>query len=117
MRHFNFTTLEHCQREFDHFRNRYNLRRPHDALKLATPASRYRPSAIPFPETLPPIEYPPGLEVRTVRAGGWVSYRRHAFRVCKALHGLPIALRAVPEVDSQREVLFCQQVIARIDLS
>jgi hypothetical protein len=116
LRHFNFTTLAHCQRVFDAFRNRYNLRRPHDALQLATPGSRYRPSAIAFPETLPPIEYPPGLAVRTVRAGGWVTYRRHAFRVCKALQGLPIALRAVPEADAQREVLFCQQVIARIDL-
>jgi transposase InsO family protein len=117
LRHFNFTTLEHCQREFERFRDCYNLRRPHDALNLATPASRYCPSAIVFPETLPPIEYPPGLEVRVVAAGGWVSYRRHPFRVCKALHGLPIALRPVPEADSQREVLFCQQVIACIDLN
>ena len=117
LRHFNFTTLAHCQREFDRFRDRYNLRRPHDALNLATPLSRYCPSAIPFPESLPPIDYPPGLEVRRVGAGGWVSYRRHAFRVCKALHGLPVALRPVPEADSQREVLFCHQVIARLDLN
>ena len=52
LRHFNFTTLAHCQREFEHFRERYNLVRPHDALGLATPASRYRPSPIPFPELL-----------------------------------------------------------------
>jgi transposase InsO family protein len=117
LRHFNFTTLEHCQREFDGFRDRYNLRRPHDALNLATPATRYRPSAIPFPEILPPIDYPPGLEVRKVQAEGWVSYRGHAFRVCKALRGLPIALRPVSEADSQREVLFSHQVIAHIDLN
>src|ERR1700720_1173567 len=60
LRHFNFITLAHCQREFDHFRERYNLVRPHDALGLATPASRYRPSPIPFPDCLPPVEYPPG---------------------------------------------------------
>jgi len=117
LRHFNFTTLEHCQREFDDFRDRYNLRRPHDALKLATPASRYYPSAIPFPEILPPIDYPPGLEVRKVQAEGMVSYRGHALRVCKALRGLPVAFRPVEESDSQREVLFCHQVIARIDLN
>ena len=46
-----------------------------------------------------------------------MSYRGHAFRVCKALRGLPIALRPVPEADSQREVLFCHQVIAHIDLN
>ena len=47
LRHFNFTSLEHCQREFDRFRERYNLVRPHDALGLATPASRYRPQSDP----------------------------------------------------------------------
>jgi transposase InsO family protein len=117
LRHFNFTTLEHCQRQFDVFRDRYNLRRPHDALKLDTPASRYRPSAIRFPESLPAIDYPTALEVRTVRSGGWVFYRGHSLRVCKALCGLPVALRSVPQADAQREVLFCQQVIARIDLN
>jgi transposase InsO family protein len=61
LRHFNFTSLAHCQREVDQFRDRYNLERPHDALGLATPASRYRLSPIPFPEGLPPIEYPAGL--------------------------------------------------------
>ena len=117
LRHFNFTTLAHCQREFDRFRDRYNLRRPHDALNLATPGSRYRPSAIPFPETLPPIDYPPGLDVRKVQAEGWVSYRGYAFRVCKALRGLPVALRPAADADAQREVLFCHQVIARLDLN
>ena len=39
LRHFNFTTLAHCQREFEHFRERYNLVRPHDALgRLPLPA-------------------------------------------------------------------------------
>lgn len=117
LRHFNFTTFDHCQREFDVFRDCYNLRRPHDALNLATPASRYCPSAIPFPETLPPIEYPPGLELRKVQAEGWFFYRGQTFRVCKALRGLTIGLRPVPEADAQREVLFCHQVIARIDLN
>jgi transposase InsO family protein len=116
LRHFNFTSLEHCQREFDRFRNRYNLERPHDALGLETPASRYRISPIPFPETLPPIEYPAGLEVRKVQSDGRFNYRGHEFQVTKALRGLSIALRPAPDIDEQRELLFCHQVIARIDL-
>ncbi len=117
LRHFNFTTLEHCQREFDHFRDRYNLVRPHDALGLATPASRYRPSPIPFPDCLPPVEYPSGLEVRKVQAEGWFSYRGKAFRVSKALRGWPIALRQSDACDARREVLFCHQLVALIDLN
>lgn len=117
LRHFNFTTLEHCQREFDRFRERYNLRRPHDALGLATPVTRYRPSPIPFPETLPPIEYPPGLPVRKVQAKGWFSYRGRDYRVSKALRGYPVALRPAPHADSRREVLFCNHIVALIDLN
>jgi transposase InsO family protein len=116
LRHFNFTDLNHCQREFDHFRHRYNLIRPHDALGLATPASRYRPSPVAFPESLPPIDYPPGLEVRKVQAEGWFSYRGRRFRVSKALRGLPVALRQSDQRDSLREVLFCHQPVALIDL-
>jgi transposase InsO family protein len=116
LRHFNFTSLEHCQREFDSFRDRYNLRRPHDALGLDTPVTRYRPSPIPFPESLPPIEYPDDLEVRRVQAEGWFSYRGRLFRVSKALRGLPVALRQSELGDSLREVLFCHQTITTIDL-
>jgi transposase InsO family protein len=117
LRHFNFTSLDHCQREFDSFRDRYNLVRPHDALGLDTPVSRYRPSPIPFPESLPPIDYPAELEVRRVQAQGWFSYRGRLFRVSKALRGLPVALRHCEPADSLREVLFCHQPVALIDLN
>jgi transposase InsO family protein len=42
LRHFNFTTLEHCQREFDHFRERYNPARcagPGYSRQLLSPQS------------------------------------------------------------------------------
>src|SRR5207253_2954749 len=116
LRHCSFASLEHCQREFVRFRDRYNLLRPHDALGLLTPASRYQPSPIRFPENLPAIDYPPGLEVRKV-CEGWLSYRGKAFRVTKALHGLPLALRPLADDDSKREVLFCHQPLAIIDLN
>ena len=116
LRHFNFTSLQHCQREFDRFPDRYNLERPHQALGLDTPASRYRLSPIGFPESLPPIEYPAGLELPKVDSEGRLRYGGHHFGVSKALRGLPMALRPLADDDSQREVLFCHQVIARIEL-
>ena len=114
LRHFNFTTLEHCQREFDRFRDRCNLRRPHDALDLATPASRYCPSAIPFPETLPPIDYPPGLEVRKVRAEGGSATAATPSASARGCAVCPSPCVTMPEADSQREVLFCHRVIGRL---
>ncbi len=54
--------------------------------------------------------------MRKVQAEGWFSYHGHAFRVSKALRGLPIALRQSELGDSLREVLFCHQLVTTIDL-
>ena len=47
-----FADLAACQRRFDGWRMVYNTERPHDALALAVPITRYRPSWRRFPETL-----------------------------------------------------------------
>src|SRR6185437_6141124 len=68
-------TLAQCQLEFDRWRDLYNCQRPHEALNLQVPASRYVPSARPFPEVLPPIEYGLTDVVRKVRGWGHIKYR------------------------------------------
>lgn len=110
-----FSDLEHCQRRFDEWRGVYNLQRPHQALGMATPASRYVPSPRTFPDTLPVIEYGPGDIVRRVDHG-IVYYLGRRLRVGKAFHGYPVALRQSSEEDGLLEVYFCQQRIAKIDL-
>ena len=110
-----FDDIEPCQRRFDEWRGVYNLQRPHEALGMATPASRYVPSPRAFPETLPVIEYDPGEIVRLVN-NGIVYYLGRSLRVGKAFHGYPVALRRSSEEDGLLEVYFCQQRIAKIDL-
>jgi len=51
-----FADLRDSQHAFDQWRDVYNCQRPHDALALAVPASRYQPSLVPFPVALPPVE-------------------------------------------------------------
>lgn len=115
LRDRSFPDLESCQREFDSWRDLYNLERPHQALDLATPASRYQISPRPFPETLPPIEYGPDDLVRKVQVKGEISFRGKTFKVGKAFKGYPVALR--PTVQPELfQVYFCQQNIGRIDL-
>jgi hypothetical protein len=62
--------LDQCQRAFDSWRHLYNHRRPHQAIGMATPGERYRPSDRAFPESLPPIEYGAGDIVRKVDRAG-----------------------------------------------
>src|SRR5262252_4324785 len=70
-----FADLAECQRRFDDWRVVYNTQRPHEALDLATPATRYRPSERCFPEKIEPFDYGPGAIVRRVDEGGWLSFR------------------------------------------
>lgn len=109
-----FRDLAHCQQHFNAWRDCYNLERPHAALNMNTPASRYRPSERRFPAVLPPIEYSPGDTVRKVHEGH-LSYRGKTFKISKAFHGYPVALRPTRE-DGVLNVYFCQQHVAEIDL-
>jgi transposase InsO family protein len=107
--------LEHAQQRFEAWREVYNHQRPHEALGLAVPASRYRVSPRAFPGVLPPIEYAPGLAVRKVQDRGWLSYRGREYRLPQAFKGHPVALHPTGR-DGELEVLFCQHVIAHLDL-
>ena len=110
-----FDDLPRCQQAFDRWRRVYNCERPHQALDMAVPASRYRPSPRPFPETLPPIEYAPEQPVRRVQQQGWISFKGAAFKLPKAFAGYPVAL--VPTTrDGTWNVIFASRCIARIDL-
>jgi transposase InsO family protein len=111
-----FDDLQHCQHAFDQWRAVYNLERPHEALDLAVPAARYRPSPRPFPEALAQVTYAPGEIVRKVQGKGEISYRNRYFFVSKAFHGYPVALRA-NENDGVMDVFFCHQKVTQIDLT
>lgn len=110
-----FRDLAQCQRDFDRWRDVYNLERPHEALNMQVPAQRYRPSPRGFPEQLPAIEYGPGDEVRKVYEHGELSFKGHVFRVGRALNGYPVALR--PTTSAYRwHVFFCAQRVITLDL-
>jgi len=105
----------HLQQALSKWRTIYNHDRPHDALGLAVPASRYQPSLRAFPESLPPIEYDHGVLVRKVQQEGVIHFRGHIIKVSKAFRGYPVGMRRLPE-ENQYAVLFCHHRIKTIDL-
>jgi len=115
VRHTDFRDLAHCQNVFDSWRDLYNLERPHQALDLEVPASRYRPSKRCFPDQLPAIDYGPDDIIRKVHEGGHIGFRGRLFRVPKSFKGYPVALRPTT-VDGVFDVWFCADRIAHIDL-
>jgi len=109
-----FENLMACQDSFDGWRQTYNECRPHEALGMEMPVSRYSVSPRAFPEQLPPIEYGPGDTVRRVYDGGQISFRNREYRVGQAFRGYPVGLRPT-ERAGLLEVYFGTQRIAWID--
>lgn len=110
-----FVNLADCQQHFDPWRERYNTRRPHEALHLDTPIQHYRPSQRLFPESLPPVEYNSGEWVRKVQKSGEVYYHNKPYRVGKGLVGQRVALR-LTEQAGILDVYFCTCRVRRIDV-
>jgi len=110
-----FRDRHDLQRQLDHWRDTYNLHRPHEALGMATPAGRYEPSARAFPEELPPIEYGPGDTVCKVLRKGHLYYKCRAYFISEAFQGQPVALRPTTS-EAIMDVYFCQQRVAQIDV-
>jgi transposase InsO family protein len=110
-----FADLGALQQRLDQWRSIYNHLRPHQALAMAVPSSRYQVSRRHFPESLPPLEYGSGDVVRKVQGHGRIWFRNRVFRIGKAFRGYSVALRPMAD-DGLWEVFFATHSIARIDL-
>lgn len=110
-----FPGVADAQAAFDAWREVYNHRRPHDALDLATPATRYAPSPRSFTEHPAPVEYGPGDQVRRVGTDGRIGYRGKGVHVGKAFAGEPVAIRPTT-ADGVMAVYYAHQPIRELDL-
>ena len=111
-----FHDLAECQQAFDRWRPIYNEQRPHEALGLAVPASRYTASPAAFPERLAPPEYHASDHVRRVQHDGQARFKGRTIKLSQAFAGLDVAFRPTP-TDGCWTVHFMRFQIATIDIS
>lgn len=111
-----FKDLDDVQRHFSLWRHQYNAKRPHLALNMDTPASRYAASPRAMPSVLEPVEYGHGDIVRRVHDGGRIVFKGQTYRVGRGLVGQPVALRPHPEIDGSFDVFFCHHKVRMIDV-
>ncbi len=111
-----YRDLYDCQRAFDRFRDCYNTERPHEAIGMNVPASRYKISAFPFPDVIEPPEYLDTDIVRRVNTPGQISYHKAHFYVGRAFVGERLAMRATA-ADGIYAVYFYGHQVAVIDLA
>lgn len=108
--------LRQAQDAFDAWRGTYNLARPHEALGMAVPASRYTCSQRAYPERLPDMEYAPGEVLRRVMHDGSIRCAGVAWFVGEAFAGERVALRP-SATDGKMQICFGPHPVGTIDLA
>jgi transposase InsO family protein len=98
------------QRELDRFRQEYNEVRPHEALRMQTPASVYEPSPRVYPRKLPEVEYPDTMLVRTIQSHGHFRWKKHDIFLSEVLWGERVGL--LPFDDGCYTVYFAHMPVA-----
>jgi transposase InsO family protein len=111
-----FASIDAAAHALAAWRTIYNTRRPHEALKLATPASRHIISPRPYRQAPEPFDYAPDDQLRRVDADGRISYRNRPWRIGRAFSGRTIALRPSNR-DGLLHIVFRTTRIADLDLN
>jgi transposase InsO family protein len=98
----------------DAFRDEYNHERPHEALGMATPASRWRASERRYDPQPKRWEYPEGSWVRRVGVNGglWLGGKR--WEISRALAHQYVALE---QVGQRILVRYCRTTVRELDLA
>ncbi len=111
-----FESIARCQTAFDAWRNQYNRIRPHEALAMETPSSRYQVSQRAYHETLHAYEYGDTDHIRRVSQDQSAGFQNYRIPVGEAFVGKHIAFRPM-RVAGHYTLHFCHQMIGKIDLN
>lgn len=110
-----YGNLQQAQGAFDPWRDMYNFQRPHEALGMEVPVSRYRPSERTMPDQLPPLEYGPGIVLRTANPVGQVRFKGRLLKVSEAFGGDAIGFRPT-RWDGVYDLLYAGFHVGQADL-
>jgi hypothetical protein len=95
------------------FQREYNTERPHERLGQRTPASCYHASVTPYPERLPPLEYPGHFLVKKIITGGTFRFRNRLLYLANAMVDQHIGLEETD--DGVRAIWFNTVLLATFD--
>jgi transposase InsO family protein len=108
------TAQDDLQSWLDAFRWEHNYVRPHEALGMETPASRWRPSERRYDPNPPDWEYPADSRVLKVDSDGKIKLHGDHWVVSRALKGERVRI-----VTSEERVLvyYCRTLVREFDLA
>lgn len=98
------------------YRDFYNNKRPHFAIDLDVPVSKYSPSTRKYPERIFEWEYPADCKLHTVKETGYVTIRGQGYFLSEAFGGKQIAVRESDKGNGLLNLYFRQFKIGQIDV-
>lgn len=116
LKHHVIQDLDDASRVFSEYRDFYNNVRPHMALNLDVPASRYRPSQRKFPSEITEWEYPDDLTVHSVKSTGYITIYGQGYFLSEAFGNKKIAIRESSKGSHLVNLYFRQFQIGQIDI-
>src|SRR5262249_6348414 len=101
------------QQWLDEFRYEYNHVRPHAALSMQTPASRWQPSPRNFQTDPPDWAYPARIEPMRLSSQGQLQWHGRRWEISRALRHQLVGLQ---QIEHRALVYFCNTIVREIDL-
>jgi hypothetical protein len=102
------------QNWLDEFRHEYNHLRPHQALAMATPASRWTPSLKKFEGRPGEWEYPAEMQISRLSSQGQLQWQGRRWEISNALRWHTVGIQ---QVNDRAIVYFCRTPIRELNLS
>ena len=96
----------------DAFRWEHNHVRPHEALGMQTPVTRWRPSAKRYDPQPPKWEYPKDAWVLKVDSQGKLDIKGQKWKISKALSGESVQ---VIRIEQRMLVIYCATLVRELD--
>lgn len=97
----------------DEFRHEYNHLRPHEALAMATPASRWKPSLRKFESNRREWEYPAEMQTLRLACDGQLNWHGRRWEISNALRRQLVGLQ---QIDERVIVYFCRTPVRELNL-
>jgi transposase InsO family protein len=106
-------TAEPTQVWLDSYRWEHNYVRPHEALAMATPSTRWYPSPRRYNPRPPAWEYESGAWVRKIDCEGKLDVGGRNWQINRALRGEQVQL---VKIEHRVQVYYCRTLIRELDL-
>ena len=115
LKHREIMEMAHAQKEFDAYKEFYNCERPHHALDLATPSTRYIKSERVWPERVEEWENSRDHLVRQVKASGYLTVHGQGYFLSEALGGRRVGIKADESDERILRVYYRQFRVAKVN--